>query len=107
MTNRFMISVAAAALIAGAGFANAQGTGTGQQGSSGSTASRARLARELCAAHRRAPIEGASAEQVRPNPTARARIESRRHEVQPVRPEIARPAGTSAPKTRKARSRTA
>ena len=37
MNNRFMISVAAAALIAGAGFANAQGTGTGQQGSSGST----------------------------------------------------------------------
>ena len=29
MTNRFMISVAAAALIAGTGFANAQGTGAG------------------------------------------------------------------------------
>ena len=28
MTNRLMISVAAAALIAGTGFANAQGTGT-------------------------------------------------------------------------------
>jgi hypothetical protein len=37
MTNRFMLSVAAAALIAGAGFANAQGTG-GHQGTSGSTA---------------------------------------------------------------------
>jgi hypothetical protein len=37
MTNRFMLSVAAAALIAGAGFANAQGTG-GHQGPSGSTA---------------------------------------------------------------------
>jgi hypothetical protein len=37
MTNRFMLSVAAAALIAGAGFANAQGTG-GHQGASGSTA---------------------------------------------------------------------
>ena len=35
MNNRFMISVAAAALIAGAGFANAQGTGTGQQGTVG------------------------------------------------------------------------
>jgi hypothetical protein len=30
MTNRFMISVAAAALIAATGFANAQGTGTGR-----------------------------------------------------------------------------
>ena len=28
MTNRLMMSVAAAALIAGTGFANAQGTGT-------------------------------------------------------------------------------
>ena len=28
MTNRFLISVAAAALIAGTGFANAQGAGT-------------------------------------------------------------------------------
>lgn len=37
MTNRFMLSVAAAALIAGAGFANAQGTGS-HQGASGSTA---------------------------------------------------------------------
>ena len=32
MTNRLMISVAAAALIAGTGFANAQGTGTGREG---------------------------------------------------------------------------
>jgi hypothetical protein len=31
MTNRFMISVAAAALIAGTGFANAQGTGMGRE----------------------------------------------------------------------------
>ena len=31
MTNRFLISVAAAALIAGTGFANAQGTGTGRE----------------------------------------------------------------------------
>ena len=30
MTNRFLISVAAAALIAGTGFANAQGAGTGR-----------------------------------------------------------------------------
>jgi hypothetical protein len=38
MTNRFMISVAAVALIAGTGFANAQGTGTSREGSStGST----------------------------------------------------------------------
>jgi len=35
MTNRFMISVAALALIAGTGFANAQGTGTSREGSSG------------------------------------------------------------------------
>jgi predicted outer membrane protein len=39
MTNRFMMSVAAAALIAGAGFANAQGTGTSREApSAGSTA---------------------------------------------------------------------
>jgi hypothetical protein len=39
MTNRFLISVAAAALIAGTGFANAQGTGTSREGgaSAGST----------------------------------------------------------------------
>jgi hypothetical protein len=38
MTNRFMMSVAAVALIAGAGYANAQGTGTSREGSStGST----------------------------------------------------------------------
>jgi Protein of unknown function (DUF1236) len=36
MTNRFMMSVAAVALIAGAGFANAQGTGTNRE--QGSTA---------------------------------------------------------------------
>jgi cytoskeletal protein RodZ len=38
MTNRFMMSVAAVALIAGAGFANAQGTGPKEQPSAGSTA---------------------------------------------------------------------
>src|SRR5260370_10732424 len=38
MTNRFMMSVAAVALIAGAGFANAQGTGNRQLPSAGSTA---------------------------------------------------------------------
>ncbi|MEA2919847.1 MAG: hypothetical protein QOJ15_11928 [Bradyrhizobium sp.] len=38
MTNRFMISVAAAALIAGTGFANAQGTGTSREGTSGGSA---------------------------------------------------------------------
>jgi hypothetical protein len=32
MTNRFLISVAAAALIAGTGFANAQGPGGGAGG---------------------------------------------------------------------------
>jgi Protein of unknown function (DUF1236) len=37
MTNRFMMSVAAVALIAGAGFANAQGTGTNRE-QPGSTA---------------------------------------------------------------------
>src|SRR5260370_3927051 len=35
MTNRFVISVAAAALIAGSGFANAQGTGMSHEGTSG------------------------------------------------------------------------
>jgi Protein of unknown function (DUF1236) len=34
MTSRFMISVAALALIAGTGFANAQGTGTSREGAS-------------------------------------------------------------------------
>jgi predicted outer membrane protein len=34
MTNRFMMSVAAVALIAGTSFANAQGTGTGREGPS-------------------------------------------------------------------------
>ena len=39
MTNRFLMSVAAAALIAGTGFANAQGTGMGREApSTGSTA---------------------------------------------------------------------
>jgi hypothetical protein len=39
MTNRFLISVATAALIAGTGFANAQGTGMGRDaGSAGSAA---------------------------------------------------------------------
>ena len=38
MTNRLMMSVAAAALIAGAGFANAQGTGTKEQPPAGSSA---------------------------------------------------------------------
>jgi hypothetical protein len=37
MTNRFMISVAAAALIAGTGFASAQGTGPGRDAPAGST----------------------------------------------------------------------
>ena len=39
MINRFLISVAAAALIAGTGFANAQGAAPGRDaGSAGSTA---------------------------------------------------------------------
>src|SRR4029450_11249729 len=37
MTNRFLISVAAAALIAGTGFANAQGGGMKNEGGAGST----------------------------------------------------------------------
>ena len=37
MSNRFMMSVAAAALIAGTGFAYAQGTGTSPSSSGGST----------------------------------------------------------------------
>jgi Protein of unknown function (DUF1236) len=35
MTNRFLISAAVAALIAGTGFANAQGTGTSREGATG------------------------------------------------------------------------
>jgi Protein of unknown function (DUF1236) len=38
MTNRFMLSVAAAALIAGTGFANAQGTGTAREAPSAGSA---------------------------------------------------------------------
>ena len=38
MTNRFLISAAVAALIAGTGFANAQGTGTSREGASGGAA---------------------------------------------------------------------
>ncbi|WP_063799937.1 DUF1236 domain-containing protein [Bradyrhizobium valentinum] len=38
MTKRFLISVAAATLIAGTGFANAQGTGTGRESPSGGAA---------------------------------------------------------------------
>jgi len=38
MSNRFLISVAAAALIAGTGFANAQGTGMGREAPSGGSA---------------------------------------------------------------------
>src|SRR5712671_2368504 len=38
MTNRLMMSVAVAALLAGAGFANAQGTGNKEQPSAGSSA---------------------------------------------------------------------
>jgi hypothetical protein len=38
MTNRFLISAAVAALIAGTGFANAQGTGTSREGVSGGAA---------------------------------------------------------------------
>jgi hypothetical protein len=38
MTNRYLMSVAAAALIAGTGFANAQGTGTGREAPSSGAA---------------------------------------------------------------------
>ena len=58
MTNRFLISVAAAALIAGTGFANAQGTGMSRDaGAAGSAAQqsapsseRRRLVRHRCSA---------------------------------------------------------
>jgi Protein of unknown function (DUF1236) len=53
MTNRFMMSVAAVALIAGTGFANAQGTGTSRESpSSGSTV------------QQNAPSAGTSANQI-------------------------------------------
>ena len=53
MTNRFLISVAAAALIAGTGFANAQGTGGGMEkggGAGGATTGSGR--RAACSAWR-------------------------------------------------------
>ena len=51
MTNRFMISVAAAALIAGTGFANAQGTGRAAKApSAGSTVQQSAPSSERAAA---------------------------------------------------------
>ena len=50
MTNRFLISVAAAALIAGTGFANAQGTGMSREGgsSAGSTMQERAVVGRVC-----------------------------------------------------------
>ena len=52
MTNRFLISVAAAALIAGTGFANAQGTGMGRDQGRPARRSRVRLLLSAAVPHR-------------------------------------------------------
>ncbi len=75
MTNRFMISVAAVALIAGTGFANAQGTGMGKEPSTGSTVQQN--------APSSGPSTGSSAGKMGHE------IHLVRHEVQPVGAEVA------------------
>ena len=62
MTNRFMMSVATVALIAGAGFANAQGTGNRELPSAGSTAQQSAPSSE----------RGNSAAQSKPSPDMKA-----------------------------------
>lgn len=67
MTNRFMMSVAAAALIAGTGFANAQGTGMGRE----------------------APATGSTVQQTAPSPERGATSAA------PMNRESSEPAGRS------------
>ena len=74
MTNRFMISVAAVALIAGTGFANAQGTMSREGSSAGSTAQQS------------AP---SSAGTSWPRSQAKPTQAVVGHEVHPVRTEVA------------------
>ena len=72
MTNRFMISVAAAALIAGTGFANAQGTGSGREApSAGSTVQQSAPSVESCG-HSAAPTNRDAAEPTKPSPGMKA-----------------------------------
>jgi Protein of unknown function (DUF1236) len=56
MTNRFMVSVAAAALIAGTGFASAQGTGGREAPSAGSTAQQSAPSSDHAAPSSAAPM---------------------------------------------------
>jgi hypothetical protein len=68
MTNRFMMSVAAAALIAGTGFANAQGTGTSRDAPSGSTVQQSAPSSER-AAPSAAPANRDATESTKPEST--------------------------------------
>ena len=67
MTNRFMMSVAAIALIAGTGFANAQGTGPGREAPSAGTAQQ-----NAPSADRAAPAAREATEPTAPSPGAKA-----------------------------------
>ena len=68
MTNRFMMSVAAAALIAGTGFASAQGTGPGRDApSAGSTVQQSAPSSEK-AAPSATPTNRDAAEPTKPSP---------------------------------------
>ena len=92
MTNRLMISVAAAALIAGTGFANAQGTGMGREGAVGR---RARCSRARHRPHGRAVGAARSAGQMNRDAA------DGRHEVHRSPDDRSRRRGarTSAPRT--------
>ena len=69
MTNRFMISVAAAALIAGTGFANAQGTAA----TAGGAGAAARSSRPSAAQLTGRPTCGMAPVPIRARPSAAAR----------------------------------
>jgi hypothetical protein len=72
MTNRFMVSVAAAALIAGTGFASAQGTGPGRDApSAGSTVQQSAPSSEK-AAPSATPTKRDAAEPTKPSPGMKA-----------------------------------
>jgi Protein of unknown function (DUF1236) len=82
MTNRFMISVAAAALIAGTGFANAQGAGPGRDApSAGSTVQQSAPSSEH-AAPSAAPANRDAAEPTKPSSGMKA-TQSDEKAVQP------------------------
>jgi hypothetical protein len=73
MTNRFMMSVAAAALIAGTGFANAQGAGTSREApSGGSTVQQSAPSSSEHAAPSATPANRDAAEPTKPSPGMKA-----------------------------------